>query len=107
MPRGGDLTLKTENVKLGRDFRRKYPMVIPGEYVHLEFTDTGIGMPPEVQEKVFDPFFTTKEAGRGTGLGLASVYGIVKQNDGYVFVESEVNVGTTFHLYFPVCDNQE
>jgi len=102
MPRGGKLTFSTENIKLSRDFARANPMVIPGEYVHLKIADSGVGMPQEVMDRVFDPFFTTKEEGRGTGLGLSSVYGIVKQNDGYVFVESEVNIGTTFHLYFPV-----
>ena len=101
MPRGGTLTLRAANEKLDKDFVKDHPMVVPGEYVLLEVRDTGIGMKPDVLAKVFDPFFTTKEEGKGTGLGLSSVYGIVKQHDGYIFVDSVADKGTTFRIYFP------
>ena len=110
MPRGGTLNLKVVNARLDQDFVKDHPMVVPGEYVLLEVKDTGVGMSPEVLAKVFDPFFTTKEEGKGTGLGLSSVYGIVKQHEGYIFVESEPDEGTTFFIYFPravqASDNQ-
>ncbi|MFH0881597.1 MAG: PAS domain S-box protein [bacterium] len=101
MPHGGILTLKASNQILDKEFIRDHPMVVPGEYVLLMVSDTGIGMTKEVLAKVFDPFFTTKEEGKGTGLGLSSVYGIVKQHDGYIFVDSTPNEGTTFRIYFP------
>ncbi len=101
MPKGGVLTLRARNQMLKQEFVRDHPMVVPGEYVLLEVSDTGIGMSEEVLAKIFDPFFTTKEEGKGTGLGLSSVYGIVKQHEGYIFIDSKPGKGTTFQIYFP------
>ena len=78
------------------------PDMPPGEWVALAVTDTGTGIPPEVMPHLYEPFFTTKEVGEGTGLGLAQVYGIVKQHEGYIDVESQVGAGTTFTVYLPV-----
>jgi len=100
MPEGGDLFLKTRNTS-HRDIRGKLYQPKPGDYVLLTIVDTGIGMDPKTLERIFDPFFTTKELGRGTGLGLASVYGIIKGHDGYIDVESEKGQGTTFKIYLP------
>ncbi|WCL52715.1 ATP-binding protein [Gimibacter soli] len=98
MPEGGRLEIRTSAISADDPFVQKYDIVEPGDYVLIEFEDTGCGIPKEVIGKIFEPFFTTKEVGQGTGLGLATVYGIVKQTGGYVFVESEVGVGTTFYL---------
>jgi len=100
MPEGGDLFLKTRNTS-HRDIKGKLYQPKPGDYVLLTIADTGIGMDPKTLECIFDPFFTTKELGRGTGLGLASVYGIIKGHDGYIDVESEKGQGTTFKIYLP------
>ena len=100
MPKGGKLTVRTRNVThecIPTDLYRANP----GIYVQLSVIDTGAGMPVEVQERIFDPFFTTKKMGRGTGLGLASAYGIVKSHNGYIEVESEVGRGSTFFIYLP------
>jgi PAS domain S-box-containing protein len=100
MPEGGDIFLRTINIPHG-DMKGKLYNAKPGDYVLLTVTDTGIGMDPKTVERIFEPFFTTKELGRGTGLGLASVYGIVKGHGGYVDVESEKGRGTTFKIYLP------
>ena len=101
MPQGGQLTLKTANVELGPRDSRQQVDVSPGAYILLAMTDTGIGMEPSVLEHIFEPFYTTKAIGKGSGLGLATVYGIIKQHGGSIEVESEPHTGTTFTMYLP------
>ena len=101
MPQGGSLTVQTTNVAFGEESCARQPLMRPGEYAMLSVTDTGTGMEAAVLDRVFEPFFTTKELGKGTGLGLASVYGIVRQHGGFVQVDSEPGMGTTFRAYFP------
>jgi PAS domain S-box-containing protein len=101
MPEGGTLTIATCNTELDADFTAHHPGVVPGSYVQIEIADTGVGMPPDVAEHIFEPFFTTKGVGKGTGLGLAMVYGFMKQSSGHISVYSEVGHGTVFKLFLP------
>jgi CheY-like chemotaxis protein len=102
MPQGGELYLKTENVILDADFVDSKPYKVEaGDYIKITITDTGTGIDKEIQKRIFEPFFTTKEMGRGTGLGLASVYGVIKNHEGYINVYSEADQGTTFTIYLP------
>lgn len=103
MPRGGQLSIKTKQVHIEEQLERA-GVIIEGSYAVLEVSDTGNGISQEAMERIFEPFFTTKERGKGTGLGLATVYGIVKQSGGYIFAESEVGAGTTFTLYLPAVE---
>ena len=105
MPRGGKLILETSNVRLDPEHNdERHEQIKPGRYVMLAVTDTGTGMAPEVRERAFDPFFTTKEEGQGTGMGLAMVYGLMRQMDGAARIYSEGGIGTTFKLYFPALE---
>ncbi|MGQ9369127.1 response regulator [Azospirillum sp. ST 5-10] len=101
MPEGGRLTLQTRNQSVDADFSRTRPDIAPGDYIVIDVSDSGTGIPPDLLPRVFEPFFTTKAANQGTGLGLAMVYGFVKQSGGHVAVYSELGHGTTFRLYLP------
>jgi two-component system, cell cycle sensor histidine kinase and response regulator CckA len=106
MPEGGKLMMETQNATLDEEYCRNHLGAVPGEYVLLTVTDRGHGIPRETVQHIFEPFFTTKEIGKGTGLGLASVYGIVKSHSGYITCSSEVGLGTTFHIYLPSIANE-
>lgn len=101
MPAGGEVIIQTENLRLGAGQSKEGASLPQGDYVRITVTDEGCGMPPEVIDKIFEPFFTTKRVGEGTGLGLSTVYGIVKQTGGYIFCDSDPGRGTSFSIYFP------
>ncbi|MHC8493241.1 PAS domain S-box protein [Thalassospira sp. SM2505] len=104
MPDGGRLTIKTKLTRIDALSSNIVQRIPPGTYVELDVSDNGAGMPPEIGAQIFQPFFTTKERGKGTGLGLAMVYGFVKRSGGYISVYSELGIGTTFRIYLPVAD---
>jgi CheY-like chemotaxis protein len=103
MPGGGDIYITVENVELDEMYISPYE-VKPGKFIKVTITDTGIGMDEATKVRIFEPFFTTKERGRGTGLGLASVYGIIKNHGGFIYVESEKDIGTSFMIHLPASD---
>jgi signal transduction histidine kinase len=101
MPSGGSLAIETSNVEADRGTEPRHPEMAPGPYVLLRITDTGHGMDPDTQARAFDPFFTTKPVGEGTGLGLSTAYGVIKQSSGHIFVDSTPGAGTSFRIYLP------
>ena len=101
MPSGGKLTVRTANVTASEAAQLAYKGMPAADYVRIDLTDTGTGIPADIRDKIFEPFFTTKEVGKGTGLGLSTVYGIVKQTGGFIYLDSEEGKGTTFHIFLP------
>ena len=106
MPDGGEISIRTQNILLDEAYIATHLGAAPGEHVLISVSDTGTGIPPEIQNKIFEPFFTTKAEGKGTGLGLSTVFGIVKQHNGNIWLYSEVGMGTEFKIYFPTVENQ-
>ncbi len=106
MPKGGELLIRTDNILADDKFIESHPEMKPGRYVRLRVKDTGVGMSRDIISRIFEPFFTTKPPRKGTGLGLSMVYGMVKQHDGYIFVESEVGKGACFDIYFPALEKK-
>ncbi len=106
MPQGGNIAVRTANAELTEAHARRRPEIRPGPYVQLEISDTGCGIDDAVKPHIFEPFFTTKELGRGTGLGLATVYGIIKQSDGYIYLDSTPGRGTTFTIFLPQAQHE-
>jgi signal transduction histidine kinase len=104
MPSGGNLTIETSNVCLDEEYAKNHVPTQPGSYVLLSVSDCGVGMTEKIKQHIFEPFYTTKDIGKGTGLGLATVYGIIKQSGGYIWVDSEEGVGTKFNIYLPRVD---
>ncbi len=104
MPDGGTLRIKTSSVLIGADCCKNHVDVKPGPYTMVSFSDTGVGMDKETVERIFEPFYTTKEVGKGTGLGLSMVFGMIKQHDGFIMFDSEINKGSEFRIYLPVTD---
>jgi two-component system cell cycle sensor histidine kinase/response regulator CckA len=107
MPSGGKLTIRTSNAELGPDVAARNPCVEPGRYIRLSVNDTGVGMSEALRVRVFEPFFTTKPPGRGTGLGLSTVYGIVKQSGGFIWISSAPGAGAIFDIYLPRVDEPD
>jgi len=101
MPEGGKLTVRTANVTSQQSAPLAYKGMPPADYVRIDISDTGTGIPADIVDKIFEPFFSTKEVGKGTGLGLSTVYGIVKQTGGFIYVDSEADHGTSFHIFLP------
>lgn len=106
MPSGGMLAIKTENILITDDYQAAYLAAAKGKYVRISISDTGLGIDKSILDKIFDPFFTTKDKTKGTGLGLSVVYGVVKNHEGYIHVDSEVLKGTTFDIYLPASDKK-